>query len=236
MEKKKKFKVVILVAAVFLCGIIYLISGSGRLSPGESPDVFVAGEPDVEGEDGASVSTDGSADQQVSTDGSADRQISTDGSSDQQTGGIYVYICGAVKKPGVYTFDDAPRVVDVVEKAGGFTKKADTLSVNLAGKLDDGSKVVIYEKDRKHDAMNADAAPQATDAGSGISDDVSGTIDINTAGEDELMQIPGIGKVRAASIVAYRNDHGFFARTEDIMQVSGIGQATYDSMKEHIRV
>ncbi len=201
MEKKKKIQLVMGIAAVFLCGIAYLVMGPGRDGAGASAETeFIAG---------ASSVTTGSV------------EVSVTGAS------VYVYICGEVKKPGVYTFDHDPRVVEVVDIAGGFSKKADKTSVNLAAQVSDGSQVVIPEKGK---------ATEGSVTGTDTGQDTSGLVDINTAGAEELKQIPGIGDAKAAAIVSYRSEHGRFARIEDLMQITGIKEGIFNRIKDYIRV
>ena len=211
MDKKKKWQVVIIVTALFLCGILYLFLGPGRVQTvGENP-----------------------VDLPVSD------SVSRSASGETVTGvaaAVYIYICGAVKKPGVYTFDHSPRIVEVVEQAGGFTKKADPASVNLASCLEDGAQIVVYEK---HANGSQQAVPESGNGSSGTTDgNQTGAdrININTAGPEELKMIPGIGDAKAAAIVNYRQENGRFQKIEDLMQVSGIKQGTFDKLKDYITV
>ena len=63
-----------------------------------------------------------------------------------------------------------------------------------------------------------------------------GKININTATEAQLCDIPGIGATRAAAIAAYRQEHGNFTSIEEIMRVNGIKEGTYEKMKDSITV
>ncbi len=201
MEKKKKIQLVMGIAAVFLCGIAYLVMGPGRDGADAAAETeFIAG---------GSPAVSGSVDASVS--GTA----------------VYVYICGEVKKPGVYTFDHDPRVVEVVDIAGGFSKKADKTSVNLAAQVSDGSQVVIPQKGKA-----SEGSVTGTDTGG----DSSGLVDINTAGAEELKQIPGIGDAKAAAIVSFRSEHGRFSHIEDLMQITGIKEGIFNRIKDYIRV
>lgn len=219
MNKKKRFQVVIMVAAVFLCGIFYVCLGPGRaavLADEGEGQTFVAG----------GVKTDG-----VETAASDGGRVG-DMPDAESSAGVFIYICGAVKKPGVYTFDSPPRVVEVVEKAGGFTKKADQASVNLASQVDDGAQVVVYEKSKDGHAANPAVGASSGTGGS----DAQLLIDINTAGHEELTQIPGVGDAKASAIETYRSEHGRFEKPEDLMQISGIKQGTFDKIKDYIKV
>ena len=259
MNKKKRFQVVIMVAAVFLCGIIYVCLGPGRaavLADDGEGQTFVAG-----GARTAGADSDGGSEVDSESNGADASFVRDDAASElgalgtsekdgvgtatsdggrvgdmpdaESSAGVFIYICGAVKKPGVYTFDSPPRVVEVVEKAGGFTKKADQASVNLASQVDDGAQVVVYEKSKDGQV----AANPAVGASSGTGgSDAQLLIDINTAGHEELTQIPGVGDAKASAIEAYRSEHGRFEKPEDLMQISGIKQGTFDKIKDYIKV
>ena len=170
---------------------------------------------------------------------------------------IYVHVCGAVENPDVYELPAGSRVYEAVQAAGGFSGNADSSYVNQAQKLSDGVKLVIptleqtqaiaSEEDNGDEigivGVQDNAGGQEPisssvggDAGVGQNDASDGRININTASEAELCNIPGIGAVRAAAIVAYRQEKGGFASVEDIMNVSGIKEGTYEKIKDSIKV
>ena len=220
MDKKKKNRVIALVAAMFLCGILYLMlgPGGGRTDSSEA-DLFTAGGDSVEevAETGSRETGD-------------DVQPETSGIPAQPTDcNVYIYICGAVKNPGVYTFDHEPRVVEVLEQAGGFTKKADRASVNLAGALSDGSQVVVAEKGK-----SGNVTPVTGESGS--TDGIGSKVNINTATLEQLKTLPGIGDVRARSIISYREQNGAFASIEDVKKVEGIKEGLYRQICDGICV
>ncbi len=233
MEKKNRTQVVILVAAVFLCGIVYVFFGPGGKGAEAGSDEFVAG---------ATVSETSSSTVEPSTDTSLTATASANTSNEMNSDtvkGVYVYVCGAVKKPGVYQFSHNPRVVEAVEEAGGFTKKADTLSVNMASVLEDGAQVVIGEKGKNATGdVSTGVAGVDTTTGSGTAGAGTGDnkIDINTASAEELTKIPGIGEAKSTAIVNYRNEHGRFQKAEDLMKIPGIKQGIFNRMKDYIRV
>ncbi|MCD8333570.1 MAG: helix-hairpin-helix domain-containing protein [Clostridiales bacterium] len=147
----------------------------------------------------------------------------------ESTGTVCVYICGAVAAPGVYELQSTDRICQLVEMAGGLTQDADARSVNLAQTVEDGEMIYILTVD--------EAAEEAGTAETEISaspDD--GRVNINTASVSELTALSGIGDAKAAAIVAYREEHGAFQSAEEIMQVSGIAQATYDRIKDEITI
>lgn len=158
---------------------------------------------------------------------------------------IYVHVCGAVVNPGVYELPTGSRVYEAVQAAGGFTEEADENYVNQAFALTDAVQLVIptVEEAEAWKTQNGQAEGQTAIRGGAAetpgSQEVSasdGKININTASESQLCDIPGIGAVRAAAIAAYRQEHGAFETIEDIMKVSGIKQGTYDKIKDSIIV
>ena len=142
---------------------------------------------------------------------------------------IYVHVAGCVQVPGMYQLSAGARVAEAIQAAGGFTPEAQTESVNLARSVQDGEQVIV--------ASVAQAAPAATagevdaSAASG-----SGLVNINTADEEELQKVSGIGPSKAAKIVAYRKEHGSFAYIEDLTKVSVIGEKSLASIKDEICV
>ena len=136
---------------------------------------------------------------------------------------IAVHVCGAVEEPGVYYLAPDARVADAIEAAGGFSADADRDWLNLAEPLTDGVQVRVPTVLEGEELASAEAASRAA------------LIDINTAGAEELMTLPGIGESRALAIIAYRETNGPFAEITDIMRVSGIKEAAFEKIKDRIR-
>lgn len=139
---------------------------------------------------------------------------------------LYIYICGEVKKPGVYAMKSGDRVYQLIEKAGGLTEKAEASSVNQAQLLEDG--VMIYVP-AKGEAAAETGAWAGQESG-------AGKVNINTATEEQLMSLNGIGEGKAKSIIAYREEKGKFNSIEEIMNVEGIKEGTYNKIKDSITV
>lgn len=168
---------------------------------------------------------------------------------DRQTE-IYVHICGAVVNPGVYVLETGSRIFEGIEAAGGFREDACEDYVNQAKPLQDGQRLVIptveemetaKENGIYQDLWIADADDtgglETTDKENATSSSgTGGLININTATESELSNINGIGPSKAAAIVAYRQENGKFISVEEIMKVSGIGEGTYEKIKDRISV
>jgi competence protein ComEA len=156
---------------------------------------------------------------------------------------ITVDIAGAVNKPGVYCFKDGSRIVDVVKKAEGFDKdvayKYVSMRINLSELITDHQKIYIpFQEDvyceiKSVQYVNSLESPsQQTEETNNISDSTQTCINLNTATKDQLMTLNGVGESTAQKIIDARP----FEKPEDILNVSGIGQATYDKFKDDICV
>jgi len=148
---------------------------------------------------------------------------------------IHVHVIGAVQRPGVYLLPPASRLFQAVEAAGGLASDADPEGVNLADSLVDGNQVFIP---RVGTPPPPSPTPIAGSSGLGAESAKSGLglVNINTASSAELDTLPGIGPAYAGRIIAYREAHGPFASPAQIMQVKGIGEATYEKIKDRITV
>ena len=145
---------------------------------------------------------------------------------------IYVQIEGAVEKPGVYRLPADSRVFSLIEKAGGLKKEAASSEINQAELLTDGQKLTVLTK--KQLEAQKDSGSKSDNTSSEALD--SGKVDINRADSSQLTTISGIGPSKAEAIIAYRQENGPFKKTEDITKVSGIGDATYQKIKDKITV
>ena len=144
----------------------------------------------------------------------------------------YVDISGEVNKPGVYKVTSETRLFEVIDMAGGLTEKADPDSLNRAEKVTDGQKIIVLSYDESSKiGSSSSSVPDY-----GLTSDEGDKVNINTADSSELQTIPGIGPAKAQSIIDYREQNGYFTTTEDIMDVTGIGQKTYASIKDYIVV
>ena len=140
------------------------------------------------------------------------------------------------------------RIADAVEAANGFSEDADISQINLAYKLEDGQKIYIpsiNDEKVKEDEKVLEKEYVTDEAGDDIilEDEISTVktkkdekININTAMENELKEIPGIGESTAKKIIEYRKSNGKFKEIEDIKNVSGIGDSKFENMREKICV
>lgn len=141
---------------------------------------------------------------------------------------LYVYICGKIKNPGVYCMKEGDRIFRLIEMAGGLTREADAYAVNQAELLTDGSMIYIPSKEESENGYAASSQNRQ--------DSESGKVNINTASEDELMTLSGIGEGKAKSIISYREEQGKFQSIEDVMNVDGIKEGVFSQIKDRITV
>ncbi len=134
------------------------------------------------------------------------------------TGRIVVDVTGKVRRPGIATLPVGSRVVDALEAAGGARRGARLGTLNLARLLVDGEQVVVGVPAPPGVAASAAVAPTA-----GAS---SPLVNINTASQSELEELPGVGPVTARSILDFRAENGAFTSVDELLEVSGIGDAT----------
>lgn len=145
---------------------------------------------------------------------------------------ILVHVDGAVRSPGVYSLAPGSRVQDAVAAAKGFTDQAELQAVNLAAPLKDEHKVYVPVQGEQAAAGSfltetVDDSPPA---------DIGEPVNINTAGIEELSDLPGIGPTRAEAIIQYRQEHGGFQSIDDIFNVPGIGPTTFERLRMRITI
>jgi competence protein ComEA len=143
---------------------------------------------------------------------------------------LLVHVAGWVHQPGVYELHEGQRIIDAIEAAGGAKAGADLTTINLAALLTDAQQIVVAKKG----ATGPGPPSSGTTTGSGTGG--SELVNINTATLDQLETLPGIGEVLAQRIVDYREENGPFRTVEDLLEVSGIGDATLADLKPHITV
>jgi competence protein ComEA len=150
---------------------------------------------------------------------------------------IVVHVSGAVINPGIYNLQNNSRVQDALEAAGGLLPDANPHSMNLAAFINDGERIwVPYHSTQDtqpgaYDPANPESASEQSS--SSLSNSL---LNINTATQAELERLPGIGPVTAGKIITYRQNNGPFTSIEDILKVSGIGSATFETIQSLITV
>lgn len=139
---------------------------------------------------------------------------------------ILVDIAGWVRRPGVYEFEEGARVIDAIDAAGGARSGALLESLNLAAPLADGIQILVPRQGET-------VAPPAS---GGAAAGVAGLINVNTATPTELEELPDVGEVIAQAIVDYRTENGPFTSVDQLLDVSGIGDATLENIRELVTV
>ena len=167
---------------------------------------------------------------------------------------IYVDVCGAVVNPGVYELSSDSRVFQAIEKAGGYLPGAAASYLNRARSLYDGQQIYVPTQEEvdsqtiplTQDETAQDGVVQAGTAQTGTAADntADGTettqagqrINLNTADVSQLSTLTGVGESKALAIIAYREENGPFTSAEDIMNVPGIKEGTYEKIKDKIAI
>lgn len=156
---------------------------------------------------------------------------------------IVVHITGEVKKEGVIYLKKGARIVDAIKEAGGETKEADLSQVNLAYELQDGQKIYIPNKNEKVSQYIISTNGETIDSnGANTGNESTSTskegakVNINTATQNELDGLPGIGPALAQRIIDFREENGNFKSIEDIQNVKGIGDSKFDEIRDKIVV
>ncbi len=165
---------------------------------------------------------------------------------------VKVDIKGAVKKTGVYELKAGSNIQDALALAGGITTKGSTKNINLSKKLTDEMVIYVFTKDelKKKESTNEVVCEipkcecetvevvQCPDIngnnGNSGSTSTEKKVSINKATAEELSLLDGIGESKARAIIEYREKNGPFLKLEDLMNVSGIGEKSFEALKEKI--
>ena len=212
-KRKKQITMVTVVLFFLVAGLWYWISGS-RLTGKQKTDTEMTGVLDI-------LATEVSVTQPPKQEISEKKEL-------------VVYVCGAVKNPGIYTIPEGSRLYEAIAMAGGFSKEAASSYHNLARTVEDGERIYILSTSETKELT---AEQQVTgEDGAGAPAQANGLINLNTATAEQLMTLPGIGESRAADILAYRAKIGQFTDIEELMNVTGIGEARFERVKDKITV
>lgn len=179
---------------------------------------------------------------------------------------FHVDVKGAVEAPGVYEVNEGAIISDVITLAGGFTEDAVQDTINLSKKVSDEMVIYVYTKKEidksssntgvsttnsscNTSSYNIEDCVEKIESiiitGDNVGTDMDTTaenestsklVNINTATKSELTTLNGIGDVKAEAIIDYRNTNGNFTSIEDILNVSGIGDALFTKIKDYITV
>ncbi|MFS0595946.1 helix-hairpin-helix domain-containing protein [Peribacillus frigoritolerans] len=205
----KRKMTMITVAVAFVAGGIYFFSQQGE-DPAETEDIFSITAKEAEMEQSVNESA-------------AEPEI------------IKVDVKGAVKSPGIFTAQAGDRVIDMISAAGSFTEKADTDKVNFAQIIEDQMVIYVPEigEEDKGDLENI----QVGTSGDAITKGTSGgLVNLNTATQEDLQTLTGIGPSKANAILEYRETIGKFKEVDELKQITGIGDKTFERLRDSISV
>ena len=174
--------------------------------------------------------------QEISSETGQEKQDEQTVQEETETKLLYVYICGAVNTPGVYTLPEGSRVCDLFAAANGLAEEAATDYWNQARLLVDGEMLyvpTVEEAEERQMGRLDDSSdlPDLTDA-----NNTNGKVNLNTASLEQLMEVPGIGESKARAIIDYRDTNGGFSTIEEVMNIEGIKEGVFSKMKEYIVV
>ena len=148
---------------------------------------------------------------------------------------LFIHIDGAVENPGIKEVSDGTRIFELIEIAGGLKEDADISRINLASKLKDEQKIIIPYKISEAENTIANTITKNTKENS-TNKQTQFPININYATKEELIKLNGIGDSMAQKIIDYREENGYYDTIEDIKNVSGIGEAKFNRIKDDISV
>lgn len=145
-------------------------------------------------------------------------------------GTVVVDVAGKVRRPGIVELPVGSRVVDALEAAGGARPGVDPSNLNLARVLVDGEQIVVGGASAPAGMPPPALAPTPSTA------TTVAPVDINTASQEQLESLPDVGPVTAQSIIDYRTENGSFTTVDQLLDVSGIGEATLADLRPYVYV
>ena len=234
---------------MIICGLFILVSGFAYINSDAIGKFVYKDDTEYSSLDDTKYVSSKNTDCISSSDKTSYNKMSgKDNHNDKKSNGqsqVVVYICGAVKHPGVYKFTAGSRVNDAINAASGFKKGAARTAINQARVLEDGEQITIptlKQVKRKQLSKTTDGdnfQDKTTDnenTDSSERESQNTLININTASAGELTSLSGIGQSRADAIIEYRQSNGKFQSIEDIMKIPGIKQGIFNKIKNKISV
>lgn len=144
---------------------------------------------------------------------------------------IVVSVVGKVSRPGLVSVAAGSRVADALDAVGGPLPDTDVSALNLARKLIDGEQLYVAVPIPPGVAVPADPVANGTEPGA-----PGARVDLNTATEEQLDELPGVGEVTADRIIRWRTEHGRFTSVEQLREIGGIGESRFERLRDLVRV
>lgn len=231
--------VVLLIAALVAAVLVSLLSGRGRVEVVVPPTARASQmgvEPSGAGPSGAVAATTAPG-ASTGAPGASGAGRSPSSSGGSPAAPILVHVLGAVLRPGLYELQPGDRVVDAVAAAGGFTATADQAQQNLARTMADGEQLVIPEQGASPPlgSVGGSAASGTGPGGTAAGGPVA-LVNLNTADQATLETLPHVGPATAQRIIAWRTENGRFTQVDDLKNVTGIGDKTFESLSPLVTV
>ncbi len=155
----------------------------------------------------------------------------------RNTGIVYVHVCGEVASPGVYPLPAGSRLYEAIEAAGGILENGAGEQLNQAAQIEDGQQIYVPSREEAQQGLTGSGYNGWQEsAGNELSSPKDGKVNLNIASREELMTLSGIGEAKAASIIAYREEHGGFRQIEELMEVEGIKEGVFNKVRDQIRI
>jgi competence protein ComEA len=152
---------------------------------------------------------------------------------------IAVHVAGAVTRPGVVELHAGARVIDAVEAVGGALGDGDLDRLNLAAKVTDGERVYVAKVGQADPGVLGGAGGPAAAGGGDGAGGAGGSgakVNLNTATQAQLEELPGIGPTYAQSIITERERRGGFTSVNDLRSVRGIGDKRFAELAPLVTV
>ena len=146
-----------------------------------------------------------------------------------------VYICGEVNAPGIYQIDGSAYLYEIIDMAGGLTDQAAVSHIDMVYRIAEEESIYIPSVEDISSDTGSESICFPYKEESDMSEK-NGKVNINTADENQLSSLSGIGEKTARKIISYREENGPFVTTEDLMKVPGIGESKYAAVKDSICV
>ncbi|WP_412990127.1 helix-hairpin-helix domain-containing protein [Pediococcus siamensis] len=253
LEIWEKYKQYILIGAgILVIGGLLLWGVNNKTATSQTNSAMITSGLDESTEDGQT------SPQSSSTVVSSSSAVATVQAASQSSGNqeIYVDVKGAVKSPGIFKVKSSMRVDDAINLAGGMLKTADRKHINLAQKLSDQQVIYVPIRGEIKGAVTGTVEANVTPSDQNASESASSatqmdtsatttndsseekgtTVNLNTATKEQLQTLTSIGDKKADLILQYRQTHGKFKRIEELKEVQGIGDKTFDALKAQLSV